>query len=220
MTQRNPASDASQPTLCNETDYRISKSLTMISGLIRLRAYKGEVFDPRALLMEVADRIDTVAELHGLLSHSAAGTIHLSKYLQQVCALSTRAMSRRQVCYAVSCEPEHLVPFGLAMPLGLITAELLSNSLKYAHPAGVPLKIEIICRRRRADSLSFSYQDDGVGFPESFDPSRDGGVGIKFIKSLSERLRGDYAFSGDSLGMGFSIVAPIAGPGLPGLPQS
>jgi two-component sensor histidine kinase len=209
MTKRTQALELKHPAIRAEADYRISKSLTMISGLIRLRAYKGELVDPQALLLEMADRIDTVAELHGLLSRSVGGTIHLSKYLQQICALSSRAMSRRRFDCKVSCEPEHLVPFGLAMPLGLITAELLSNSLKYAHPAGVALKVEIVCRRRRADALSFTYQDDGVGFPESFDPMRDGAVGMKLIKSLSERLKGDYAWSSDSLGMGFSIVAPM-----------
>jgi two-component sensor histidine kinase len=201
--------DHRQLSLREEADYRIAKSLTMISGLVRLRAYKGDVVDPQALLLEMADRIDTVAELHGLLSHSVGGMIHLSKYLQQVCALSARAMSPRRIDCAIICEPEHLVPFGLAMPLGLITAELLSNSVNYAHPAGVPLKVEIVCRRRPADALSYSYQDDGVGFPEAFDPSRDGSVGMTFIKSLSERLKGDYAWSSDSLGMGFSIVAPL-----------
>jgi two-component sensor histidine kinase len=62
--------------------------------------------------------------------------------------------------------------------------------------------------------LGFIYQDDGVGFPENFDPARDGKVGMKFIKSLSERLKGDCAWSSDSLGMGFSIVAPMAGFGV------
>lgn len=220
MTKRTHSSDVRQPDLCEEADYRISKSLTMISGLVRLRAYKGKVIDPRALLLEMADRIDTVAELHALLSHSDSGAIQLSKYLQQVCALSTKAMSPRRICLAVTCVPEHLVRFDLAMPLGLITAELLSNSLKYAHPAGVPLKVEIVCRRPRADRLHFTYQDDGVGFPESFDPRRDGGVGMKFIKSLSERLKGDYGWSSDSLGMGFSILAPTAGPGVSGNARS
>jgi two-component sensor histidine kinase len=107
--------------------------------------------------------------------------------------------------------PEHLVPFGLAMPLGLITAELFSNSLKFAHPAGLPSKIEIVCSRDRADSLTLRYQDDGVGFPEGFEVRRDGKVGMKLIGSLSERLKATHSWSSDSLGMSFEIVAPIAG---------
>lgn len=218
MTKLISALDFRQPTLRDEADYRIAKSLTMISGLVRLRAYKEEVVDPRALLLEMADRIDTVAQLHNLLSHSASGMVHLGKYLQQVCGLATQALAPERVTYTVSCFPDHLVRFGLALPLGLITAELLSNSLKYAHPAGVALKVEIICRRRRADAISFTYHDDGVGFPEHFDLARDGKVGMSLIKSLGERLKGEHVWSSDSLGMGYSIVAPMTGFGFEPVP--
>jgi two-component sensor histidine kinase len=183
----------------------------MISGLVRLRAYKGEVIDPRALLLEIADRIDTVAELHRLLSQSITGTVQLSKYLREICTRSADALSPCRMSCTVTCSPEHVVPFSLAMPLGLITAELLSNSLKYAHPAGLPTRVEIVCSRRHADMLSFAYQDDGVGFPEGFEVARDGRVGMKLVKSLSDRLKGDHTWSSDSLGMNFEIVAPMTG---------
>jgi two-component sensor histidine kinase len=212
MTIQSHASDPTQSIAAafhEDADHRIAKSLTMISGLVRLRAYKGDIVDPGSLLLEIADRIDTVAELHGLLSHSTSGMIQLSKYLQRVCELSIRATSPYRTSFSVSCLPEHLVPFGVAMPLGIITAELLSNSQKYAHPAGLPIKIEIACRRRRPDCLSLAYRDDGVGFPDGFDPLRDGKVGMHLVKSLSERLRARYAWSSDSLGMGFQIRIPM-----------
>jgi two-component sensor histidine kinase len=197
--------------LHEEADHRIAKSLTMISSLVRLRAYKGDVIDPRALLLEIADRIDTVAELHRLLSQSMTGTVQLSKYLQEICARSADALSPCRISCSVTCSPEHVVPFTLAMPLGLITAELLSNSLKYAHPAGLPTKVKIVCRREQADTLTFTYQDDGVGFPDDFEVSRDGRMGMKLIKSLSDRLKGNHSWSSDSLGMNFEIVAPMTG---------
>jgi two-component sensor histidine kinase len=53
------------------------------------------------------------------------------------------------------------------LPLALITAELVSNSLKYAHPAGLPTKISLSCRPDDKGDLTIVYEDDGVGFPES-----------------------------------------------------
>jgi two-component sensor histidine kinase len=80
-----------------------------------------------------------------------------------------------------------IVPFTVAMPLGLITAELFSNPLKYAHPAGTPVKITLSCTRAaREDSLSFVYEDGGVGFPETFDIAHDGHFGMQVIRSLGE----------------------------------
>jgi two-component sensor histidine kinase len=100
------------------------------------------------------------------------------------------------------------VPFNVAMPLGLITAELFSNSLKYAHPTGLPAKISVSCNAVAADGLPallFVYEDDGVGFPEDFDISNDGNLGMRFIRSLSEQLQGTQNWLSDPLGVHFEL---------------
>ncbi|HEY0328056.1 MAG TPA: sensor histidine kinase [Rhodopseudomonas sp.] len=212
MPRQSPASsDASAEfNLRGEADYRIAKSLTMISGIVRLQAFRGESTDPQLVLLEIANRIDAVARLHSLLAHSMTGTIQLSKYLEDICERSMRALCSAATTFAVTCSPEHVVPFRLALPLGLITAELFSNSVKYSHPAGLPLRIWISCRRDLRDSLTYQYRDDGEGFPENFDVGRDGHVGMRLIKSLSERARAVHRWSSGPRGISFEMVAPMA----------
>jgi two-component sensor histidine kinase len=94
------------------------------------------------------------------------------------------------------------------LPLGLITAELFSNSLKYAHPAGLPVKVSITCSRTAADELSLIYEDDGVGFPEGFDLLHDGHLGMRFIRTLSVQLNGAHKWLSDPLGVRFEITIP------------
>jgi two-component sensor histidine kinase len=94
------------------------------------------------------------------------------------------------------------VPFNVAMPLGVITAELFSNSLKYTRPTGLPAKISVSCKAIAEDGLTalrFEYEDDGVGFPEDFDISNDGNLGMRFIRSLSEQLQGTQNWTSDPL---------------------
>jgi two-component sensor histidine kinase len=55
---------------------------------------------------------------------------------------------------------------------GLITAELLTNASKYAHPTGLPVKVNVHCETNDDGSFLVAVTDDGVGFPENFDPSR------------------------------------------------
>ncbi|ABD87901.1 sensor histidine kinase [Rhodopseudomonas palustris] len=210
--QSSPANsqDSTELDFHGEADYRIAKSLTMISSIARLQAFKGAPADPQIVLLETANRIDAVAGLHNLLACSRTGTIQLSKYLEDICERSVRALCSVSTSYTVTCAPEHVVPFRLALPLGLITAELLSNSVKYSHPAGLPARITISCRRATRDSLTYRYQDDGVGFPENFDVGRDGHVGMRLIKSLSERSRGSHHWSSGPLGISFEMVAPMA----------
>jgi two-component sensor histidine kinase len=163
---------------------------------------------PRLFLLEIADRIDTVAKLHRLLAYSNSGNVRLDQYLQEICDRLGHALATNTPVYSVGCSPERIVPFNVALPLGLITAELFSNSLKYAHPAGLPVKISVSCSRTPAGELILSYEDDGVGFPEGFDVSNDGHLGMQFIRSLSEQLGGTHKWLSDPLGIQFEMQFP------------
>jgi two-component sensor histidine kinase len=195
--------------LRGEADYRIAKSLTMISGMIRLRAFRGDLVDPQAVLLDVADRIDAVGALHSLLADSISGTVQLSAYLEEICLRGMRALAPCPAALSVTCRPEHVVPFRVALPLGLITAELFSNSVKYADPAAPSAKVTIACSRPSADILRYVYQDEGVGLPEDFNSARDGNLGMRLIQSLSERIRGTHHWSTSPTGVRFEIAVPM-----------
>lgn len=197
-------------SLSGEADHRIANSLAVIGSLVRVRAAKGNnADDPQTFLTEIADRIDTVAKLHRLVAQSNTGTVQLSKYLQEICGRLSSALAPEETSFSVVCSPEHIVPFTVALPLGLITAELFSNSLKYAHPAGTPVKITLSCSRAAEAGLMIVYEDDGVGFPEVFDIAHNGHLGIQLIRSLGEQLRGTPKWLSDPLGIRFEMVIPM-----------
>ena len=192
-----------------EADHRIANSLAVISGLVRVRAKADQGHANETFLLEIADRIDTVGKLHRLIAHPNSDTIELQIYLQEICQrLGSALATTAAPSFSVSCPLNQTVPFNVAMPLGLITAELFSNSLKYAHPAGLPAKISVSCNAILADApsaLLFVYEDDGVGFPEGFDISNDGNLGMRFIRSLSEQLQGTQNWTSDPLGVHFEL---------------
>jgi len=197
------------PTLNGETDHRIANSLMMIGTIVRLEAAKANVApDPRSFLLEIAGRIDTVGQLHRLISESGTGAVQLRKYLREICE-RLGALASKGALFSVRCAPEQIVPFTVASPLGLITAELISNSLKYAHPAGLRPKIIVSCTRLAENQLGFVYEDDGVGFPEEFNAEHDGHLGMQFIRVLSRQLGGTPEWSSDSLGLRFEITIPM-----------
>ena len=92
--------------------------------------------------------------------------------------------------------------------MGLIVTELVTNAVKYAHPAGAPGRVEVRCRRACDDSVEVSVADDGVGFPEDFDPVSDGGLGLRVVRSLARQLGADLAFESGPLGLTVRVTAP------------
>ncbi|WP_119680827.1 ATP-binding protein [Indioceanicola profundi] len=88
----------------------------------------------------------------------------------------------------VSSEPLHC-EIEMAIPLGLIVNELVTNSLKHAFPDGQPSRIEITCRRRReTHQVELAVSDDGVGWP----PGGPGGSGLgtALVGALTAQLGG------------------------------
>jgi two-component sensor histidine kinase len=202
------------PGLSAEADHRIANSLMLISSLVRLRASRADAADnPRIFLLEIADRIETVSQLHRMIARTHSETVHLGKYLRGICERLGSALTAGELSYSFTCTVEQLLPSKLAMALGLITAELFSNSLKYAHPAGPPTRITISCSRSGKHHLLFAYEDDGVGFPEGFDISQDGHQGMQFIRSLIKQLNGTAEWDSDPLGVRLEISVPLSADG-------
>ena len=174
---------------------------------MRVRARDGGHSDPVRLLMEVADRIETIGQLHRLVAHSAKGDISLAEFMNEIAARLTGGLGTNDTIVDLDCDETSGVSPKAALPLGLITAELVSNSLKYAHPAGTGMKITISCRVTPS-GLHYCYEDDGVGFPEHFDPTNPKGMGMRFIHMLSQKLQASPVWSGDDLGIRFELDVP------------
>jgi two-component sensor histidine kinase len=192
-----------------EANHRIANSLQIISALVRQRAKNGDVSDPQTFLLEIADRIETVGKLHRFLGQSATGTIELRGYLEEVCTRLMGAVAPEATSFLFDCPSACHLPAKKALPVALITAELVSNSLKYAHPSGLPTKISLSCSHEEEGRLMVAYEDDGVGFPEGFDVAEAGHMGMSFIRLLSEGLGGKYEWHSDPLGIRFQIVLPV-----------
>jgi two-component sensor histidine kinase len=198
-------------TYREEAEHRIANSLQMISALVRQRAKSSQVSDPQTFLLEIADRIETVGKLHRLLGESTeTGTVQIRKYLKEVCDRLTGALAPTATSFSFDCPRDCLLPAKTALPLALIAAELVSNSLKYAHPTGLPTKITLSCRPDEKGDLTIVYEDDGVGFPEGFDVNEAGHVGMRLIQLLSKGVGGRHAWLSDPLGIRFEIVLPIS----------
>jgi two-component sensor histidine kinase len=109
-----------------EAEHRIANSLQLISALVRQRARSRDVLDPQT------DRIETVGKLHRFLGESTTGTVQLGKYLEEICNRLRGALTPAATSFSFDCPADCQAPAKKALSLGLITAELISNSLKYA----------------------------------------------------------------------------------------
>ena len=218
-----PAIGAPAPEIAvAESNHRITNSLTMVAGLVRLQAEELARQDrplgpdeARGVLQEVAERIETVARLHRLLAR-APGTsgLDVGDYLREIALSVILSLTGAGPAprFRADVRGSGLEPVQ-AMSVGLIVGELVTNSLKYAHPAGVAGEIRLRCERLADGASLVEVADDGVGLPEDFDPTTDGGLGLRLVRSLAGELGADLVFEDTGLGLAARLLVPAAGAG-------
>jgi two-component sensor histidine kinase len=195
----------------SEAQHRIANNLALIAGYTRLQATRlaktGEPLSAREAciaLEEIAARIETVGELHRLLSDSprqAEAGVDLGRYLAKLCQGLMGTLSfAGETTITHDNEAGCLVRPDQATPVALIVSELVTNALKYAHPSGVAGKIRVSCRSL-GEGLVIKVADDGVGLSEDFDPLTDGGLGFRVVRGLARQLGASLAYESDGVGL-------------------
>ena len=197
-----------------EADHRIANNLASLSGIVNLqrnavsRSGKSLTADQVCTLLDdIRARIEVTAKLHKSLALSANGNgVNLGDFLQEISELIGTLGPEGNMGLTVdhSCDG-HIDP-RQALHVGLITAELLTNASKYAHPTGLPVTVHIRCETKDDGAFLVEVTDDGVGFPENFDPSKDGGLGFQLMRALANGLGAELQFEHDSLGVCARLV--------------
>jgi two-component sensor histidine kinase len=199
----------------SEADHRIANNLSILSSFIKLQASEvarsKRPFGPAevsALLEEMAVRVDTTAKLHmALLRTANEDQVSIDDFLGEICALLSALYHGDRVSILADCICGENIEAGKALPIGLAAIEMITNAAKYAHPTGLQAIINVSSRRTNNSAL-IEVSDDGIGLPEGFDPSKDGGVGFRLMRSLAKQIQAELHFTNDALGTSCTLIVP------------
>src|SRR3954453_3066961 len=182
-----------------EADHRIGNNLAMLASLIRLHARevagRERPLSPAEvarLLHELCAKVETVARLHRALALAGTHRVPIATYVRELCDTVASLSSSRQTSVSTACE-QH-VAGDRALPVGFIVAEMMANAIKYAHPTGIPVLLNVTCTQAGDTSICIEVSDDGIGLPERFDPSTNGGLGFRLVARARAPARAGGAF--------------------------
>ncbi|MFN7951701.1 MAG: PAS domain S-box protein [bacterium] len=186
------ASLAEKEALLKEIHHRVKNNLQLVSSLLNLQARK--VNDPqlRAVFREVHDRVRAMSLVHQKLYQSAnVSQVGAEDYLRSLVGLVAHGYApvAPHVSTVIGADDIVLTP-DIALPLGLIVNELVSNAFKHAFPAGRPGTIGVDLRRRGERHFVLMVCDDGVGMPAGVDVSQSQSLGLRLVGYMLEQLGG------------------------------
>jgi two-component sensor histidine kinase len=82
----------------------------------------------------------------------------------------------------------------LLSSIGIIINELVTNAMKYAFK-GRPDRKLIVSARRRDDRVTLTFEDNGVGLPESVSIENSTGFGMQLVGMMIQQIRGTMEIS-------------------------
>jgi two-component sensor histidine kinase len=200
-----------------EAHHRVANSLTVLVSMVRMQsasikknADSYSNAEVRHLLDGIAARINTIGQLHRILSRAGTdGVISLKPHLHDVTdALVAALSSTDQAVKVMHTGGDCMVQMRQVQPIVLMLCEIFINALKYAHPTGVPLIMLVDCSVCGDGRLVLTISDDGVGLPEGFDPAQSGGMGFKVMRTLAAEVGGELQIQSTHLGLSFRLSLP------------
>lgn len=177
--------------LLKELQHRVKNNLQLIAALIRLDIRNQSGAD-RATLDRLAGRIESLAILYRELSGDGLGqTIDLGQYLTQIATAVTRTHGLDGIRLDLKMD-QAPISINVAMPVGLLVNELLTNAFKYAFDGHESGTLTVRCLQERDDYYRVVVADDGRGLPDGATWPVPGKLSALMLATLKENAKADF----------------------------
>jgi two-component sensor histidine kinase/PAS domain-containing protein len=186
--ERDQALDQSN-RLLEELNHRVMNSMSMIGSVISMEGRTLNDEGCKAAFVRMRNRIEAIGTLYRVLARTAAvDSVKADDYLSVIVRDAVTAMEVSPGAIDLDLSIDEFPLFTrIAVPLGLITNELATNSLKYAYigrDSGT-LGLRVVSDK---DGIELTIWDDGPGIDES--ARVDSGLGQKLVEAFVQQLGG------------------------------
>jgi two-component system, sensor histidine kinase PdtaS len=210
VTERNRFMEAQQreieerTCLLQEFGHRVKNNLAMISSLI---AMKGASLGEEVDLSDIQRQVRVIEVLHEkLLIPENVSEIDLAGYVSDFLPRIVSFGSGGPI--AVDQTIEHLiVPTRIAITLGMLIAELVTNAIKHGFPGTSEHRLGVSCVPD-GELCRLVVTNSGAPLPPGFDATSTGTLGMRLINAMVAQLEGRLSVRRDPL-TAFVIEFPL-----------
>ncbi len=183
--------------LLKEVHHRVKNNLTTLKSLLFLQAKASDNAEVKLILEECQLRIQSMALIHqNLYEEGGKETVEFHQFIEQL--IEALKLSFNTVVTQVEVEIKSnkvSLDISLALFLGLVLNELVTNSYKYAFKNKTKGKISLNIAHEN-EKIIVTYYDDGVGLPNGFTETTEG-FGFKLMRILTQQINAklDYSYA-------------------------
>ena len=182
-------------TLLREVNHRVRNNLAVIDGILQLQAHQAQEPNLAAALRDSRNRVRSIAIVHeSLYRAKELARIDFADYIQGLCRHLFRAHGVDEGRIELRLDVKKVeVALELAIPLGLLLNELVSNALHHAFPAERSGWLAVSLKQEDEGRIVLAVQDNGIGLPQEVELVRPPTLGFDIVKSLLQQIGGRMA---------------------------
>ncbi|SHN45794.1 histidine kinase dimerization/phosphoacceptor domain -containing protein [Chitinophaga sp. CF418] len=182
---------AEKEWLVKEIHHRVKDNLQIIMRLLNAQAAHLDDENALAAIHESRHRMQAISLIHQkLYSSESMAVVEMDIYIRELVAYFEDSFAGlQQISFDLQIADVYL-EVCQAVPIGLILNEAITNSFKYAFPAGGEGTITVNLQYISEDDVLLSVKDNGNGLPVDFEKRRHASMGIILMETLSEQLEG------------------------------
>jgi two-component sensor histidine kinase len=181
-------------TLMKELHHRVKNNLAIVSSLLSMQSNRLEDKNAAKAVREGQMRVQAMSLIHQrLYKTDDVSTVNIKEYFTELAESLMQAYGYSSDDFKLTIEVENpALDVDLAIPLGLIVNELITNSFKCAYEAIERPSLNIYLKNDA--TITLKVQDNGIGINEDLVSQKSNSFGQKLIKGLSKQLKGTYKF--------------------------
>lgn len=178
--------------LLKEIHHRVKNNLQIISSLLNLQSGYIKDKDSIEIFKESQNRVRSMALIHEKLYQSKdMSQIDFSGYVSELVSNLFSSYSLNSALITPHQDINNiLLEIDLAINLGLIINELVSNAFKHAFPSGSKGNLYVSIKKE-GQKFELVIQDDGVGFSPEINFRKTESLGLQLIITLVEQIGGE-----------------------------
>ena len=198
--------------LLREIHHRVKNNLQVVSSMLNMQARITNDKNIAYILSEARNRINAMALIHSQLYESRSlSEVNMKRFIE-------RLLTHLFQCYPIQDTKvtpvvhvvDYPLPLSIAVPVGLITNELLANAFKHAFVNREEGTIAVILGVSEKGVVRLRVSDDGVGLPDGFNLNTINTLGLRMVKIMVEdQLQGSIVITRNE-GTTFKIAFEMA----------
>ncbi|TDE15417.1 sensor histidine kinase [Dyadobacter psychrotolerans] len=203
---------AKMQLLMKELHHRVKNNLQIVSNLLSLQGNRLTDDDAKRIIKAGQQRIETMSIIHrSLYSQETVNMVNMRDYINDLLdsIMQSFGIDEHDTDLFIMVGVEEL-EVDIAMPLGLIINEWITNSFKHAfHDVKRPsITLNLVEIRNQ---MQLEIKDNGPGFDVRTWEQANRSFGVRLIKVLSKQLEGQCRVIQGS-GAFFQLEIPLNSP--------